>query len=475
MTLNSTASVSRLREITVNTRQRLATLKQKLLPSCPVKARLLMAGGMVTPVVAILLATVILVAPNQGQTAEKTLNSRFDITELVAPVFGSNQSTKEASTIEAPQPAPWVELTVESKDTLSSLFERAGLTERQALLFALHSRETKRLSTSLVPGKQVNILVNKQQALEKIRFIQDKLNYLEVSRNETGYDIEQVTLTADVIYSFAEATISYSLFGSAAKAGLDDRLTMKLASIFGWDIDFALDIREGDSFHLVYEELFLNGEHIGNGDIVAAEFVNKGETYQTVRYTDNNGETSYFSPEGESMRKTFLRTPVDFARISSHFNLKRRHPILHTLRAHKGTDYAASRGTPIRATGAGRIHHKGTKGGYGRTIIVQHGQSYRTLYAHMNSYARGLKTGSKVKQGQIIGYVGSSGLATGPHLHYEFHVHGVQRNPVTVKFPTTAGIGKEEKPRFLAQTSKHVLQLASYLGRPTAIHLAQVE
>ena len=246
---------------------------------------------------------------------------------------------------------------------------------------------------------------------------------------------------------------------------MEDSLVMELATIFGWDIDFALDIRTNDHFKVLYEEQFLQGEKLGNGPILAAEFTNQGTTFRAVRYVDDDGKGNYFTPDGKSMRKAFLRTPVELARISSHFNLRRKHPILNKIRAHKGTDYAAPRGTPIKATGDGRVVWVGTKGGYGRTVIIQHGQSYKTLYAHMNKYGRGIGSGKRVRQGQIIGYVGTSGLATGPHLHYEFHHNGVVRNPVSVRLPKAESIPKAELAAFKQQTQPIVAQLDDYSQR----------
>jgi murein DD-endopeptidase MepM/ murein hydrolase activator NlpD len=233
---------------------------------------------------------------------------------------------------------------------------------------------------------------------------------------------------------------------------------MELAGIFGWDIDFALDIREGDEFRLVYEEQFLDGEKIRNGNILAAEFVNRGHSYRAVRYQAKNGRADYYTPTGQNMRKAFLRSPVDFRRISSRFG-KRHHPVLNRMRMHKGVDYAAARGTPIRATGDGKIIYRGRKGGYGKTVIIRHGSKYSTLYAHMSSYNRKVRHGSRVKQGQIIGYVGATGRATGPHLHYEFRVHGAHRNPLTVKLPSAASIDKKLKSDFLQQTRGLIAQL----------------
>ena len=220
---------------------------------------------------------------------------------------------------------------------------------------------------------------------------------------------------------------------------------------------------------MLYEELYLDGERIGTGDILAAEFTNKGKIYQAVRYTDQQGHTDYYSPDGHSMRKTFLRSPVAFSRISSRFSTGRKHPILNRIRAHKGVDYAAARGTPVKATGNGKIILRGKKGGYGKTVVIKHGSNYSTLYAHLNSYARGLRNGSRVQQGKIIGYVGSTGLATGPHLHYEFLVNGVHRNPLTVKLPDAAPLPKKYRQDFKLATENLLAQLELAKTRTIAL------
>jgi len=414
--------------------------------------------------------------PPMESPALTGVSGEYRVRELTLPSYQETTPETNIASIADPTLDSWQILTIKRNDTLGALFQRAGIPEAEAYRLTASSKRAKQLATQLKPGHNIHFLLNEQKQLQQLRFVEDKLHYTEFVRDENnGYQMQDVTLTPDILYEFAEAHIDTSLFASANEAGIEDRLTMKLAEVFGWDIDFAMDIRSGDSFHMVYEQLYLNGEKIANGDIVAAEFHNNGEVFQAIRYTDSQGETGYYTPDGASMRKAFLRSPIEFARISSHFNLKRKHPILHTIRAHKGTDYAASRGTPIRATGDGRISFAGSKGGYGRTIVIQHGSSYETLYSHLQSYAKGIRSGFKVKQGQVIGYVGSSGLATGPHLHYEFHVNGTQRNPVTIKFPLTASISAEEKPRFLAVTSRHMLQLASYLGRPTPTQLALLD
>lgn len=446
---------------------------KSLLPACPrlrKRLALLTTGSLLTPLMASLLVPVMPPPLPAAPAAEE-----MRVVNLSLPLA-------EAPTDEeppAPTPpvdekaSPWQNETVRRNDTLGSVFQRLGLSQQEAYRLSTSSKRAKQIVSQLRPGQQVQVLLDAQQQVEQVRLVNSRLSYSEFARQPEGsYRLNEVLLTPDILYSFAEATIDQSLFQSASDAGIPDRLTMKLADIFGWDVDFVQDIRSGDSFHIVYEQLYLNGEHIGDGEIVAAEFRNQGQTFQALRYTYANGESSYFTPEGQSMRKEFLRSPIEFARISSHFNLKRKHPVLHTIRAHKGTDYAASRGTPIRATGDGRVEFAGTKGGYGKMVILQHGQSYETRYGHMQNYARGIRSGARVKQGQVIGYVGSSGLATGPHLHYEFHVNGSVRNPVTVKFPKSEAISAREKPRFLAQTSRYQIQLASFLGRPLPAQLA---
>lgn len=355
----------------------------------------------------------------------------------------------------APPPRdPWKRYTVESGDNLSKMFYRAGLTDRDVYLFTNQGGDINDF-TNLNIGNEIWFDIQDGQ-LVQAKLVYDQLNYLIASPSATdidAYDVELVTLTPDVVYESAEAVITDSLFMSATRVGISERLTMELANIFGWDIDFALDIRENDTFKVVYEKLYLDGEYIGDGDIVAASFGNRGRHLEAVRYTNRSGDTAYHAPDGRSMRKAFLRTPVDFARISSHFNLSRRHPVLHTVRAHKGTDYAAPRGTPIRAAGDGRVEFAGVRGGWGNVVIIQHGEQYKTLYAHQQRFARGIRAGARVSQGQVIGYVGSSGLATGPHLHYEFYVNGAVRNPVTVELPEAEPISDGEFAHFEAQTA----------------------
>jgi len=235
-------------------------------------------------------------------------------------------------------------------------------------------------------------------------------------------------------HRLAAGSIDGSLFASAERAGMDQRTTMNLVDIFAWDIDFARDMRRGDTFRVVYEERFDDEGNMLESSIFAAEFINQGKTFQSVRYQPSKGKVDYYTPAGKGMQKTYLKAPVKFSRISSRFRSKRKHPVLGYTRAHRGIDYAARSGTPIHALGNGKVTFKGWKGGYGRFILIKHNTpGHATAYAHMRSYARGIKTGSYVKQGQVIGYVGMSGLATGPHLHFEFRSRGRAVNPLTIK------------------------------------------
>lgn len=261
-------------------------------------------------------------------------------------------------------------------------------------------------------------------------------------------------------HRFAHGTIEDSLFASAERAGMDQRTTMNLVDIFAWDIDFARDLRNGDSFQLVYEERYNDEGKLLDSTILAAEFINQGERFQAVRYEQKDGKVDYFTPEGKSMRKAYLKAPVKFSRISSRFRTKRKHPVLGYTRAHRGVDYAAPSGTPIHAIGDGYITFVGWRGGYGRYVQIRHNnRNHTTSYAHLRSYAKGLKKGMKVRQGKIIGYVGMSGLATGPHLHFEFRSRGRAVNPLTVKHPPAQPVAKTERERFNAQTAPLLGQL----------------
>ncbi len=261
-----------------------------------------------------------------------------------------------------------------------------------------------------------------------------------------------------------QGVIDSSLFEAVAKAGAHDQTALALADIFGWDIDFVLDIQPGDTFTATYDEISQDGTYIKDGPITAAMFVNRGKVYRAVRYVDPNGKAHYYTPEGLSMYRAFLRTPVEFTRISDRFNPNRRHPMLNTIRAHKGVDYAAPTGTPVRAAGDGRVQFAGQKGGYGNVLEIAHARGVVTVYGHLSRFGKGIRAGSKVTQGEVVAYVGMTGLATGPHLHYEYRVNGVHKNPQTVELPGAAPIDPAWRQDFDEKTALALAALEAPVG-----------
>ena len=268
------------------------------------------------------------------------------------------------------------------------------------------------------------------------------------------FDQKQITTT-----NTAHVAIETSLFLDGLEVGLSKELILQLTDVFAWDIDFATNLRPGDQFTVVYGKKIVNGIETDTDEIIAAEFINQGSPYTAIRYIDESGAASYYTPDGQSLQRAFLTSPVDFIKISSHFDMHRKHPILNRIRAHKGIDYAARVGTPIKTTGDGTITFLGRKGAYGQAIVIQHNDRYETLYAHMSGFKKGLAEGNHVKQGEVIGYVGQSGLATGPHLHYEFHVDGLYRDPETVKVPHSMPINSALLADFKTQTQPFLAQL----------------
>ena len=364
----------------------------------------------------------------------------------------------------------WRTIKIKSGDTLAEIFSREGISPQQ-LHQILDLGGAARNLARIYPGQALRLLTDSESGLIRLEYQIDKLNTLEVRRTGEGFDVSTIYHTPERHVTNASGVINSSLFLAAQKAGLSDNMTMELASIFGWDIDFALDIRKGDQFVVLYDELYLEGEKVGEGHILAATFINRGKTYQAVRYTNDAGVTEYYSPDGRNMRKAFLRTPVEYTRISSGFSLGRLHPILNRIRAHKGVDYAAPTGTPVKATADGKIIFRGRKGGYGNVIIVQHGSKYSTLYGHLSRFRGGLSTGSNVRQGQVIAYVGMTGLATGPHLHYEFRINGVHRNPLTVKLPESEPLNKT----YLADFQEKAASWTSKMDALLSVRIASSE
>jgi murein DD-endopeptidase MepM/ murein hydrolase activator NlpD len=367
-------------------------------------------------------------------------------------------SVVSAPPVTEPPPEPaWTTVEVETGESLSLIFDRLGLAPSTLDQVMSSGAEAARLKR-IYPGQNLLFQVDNGQ-LEAIRYEPSLTELLEIVRAGNGYESSLATLDLETRMKQAEARITSSLFVAGQEAGLSDNLIMQLAAIFGWDIDFALDIRAGDSFKLLFEQRFKDGRKVDEGPVLAAEFNNRGNPLRAIRYTTPDGITGYYSETGMAMRKAFLRTPLNFTRISSNFNLRRRHPVLNRIRAHRGVDYAAPTGTPVKAAGDGVVVFAGTKGGYGKTVILRHGGVYSTLYAHLSRYAGGLRRGQRVGQGAVIAYVGSTGLATGPHLHYEFQVNGIHRDPLNVPLPRAEGIAADQLPRFEAEAALLLAQL----------------
>lgn len=380
-------------------------------------------------------------------------------TDVLPPHAGPDEPQQQAADATSKaQPDDWLRVSVRKGDNMSLIFGRQGLTGRELHEVMSLGGDTQALKR-IYPGSEIRLLLDADGRLHALSYDIGEARTLHIERKDGRFTASTVERALETRVAQASGTIRDSLFMAANRAGLSDGLIMEMVRIFGWDIDFSLDIRQDDRFSVVYEEVYLEGDKLRDGRILAAEFVNRDKVFRAVRYTDAQGRADYYSPDGKSMRKAFLRSPVDYTRVSSRFSTGRMHPVLNRIRAHKGVDYAAPTGTPVRSTGDGRVLSKGPNGGYGNTVIIQHGSRYSTLYAHLSGFARGLKQGDRVSQGQIIGYVGSTGLATGPHLHYEFRVDEVHRDPLKVQFPNAAPVGEKHMADFLDRARPLLAQL----------------
>jgi murein DD-endopeptidase MepM/ murein hydrolase activator NlpD len=361
----------------------------------------------------------------------------------------------EAPQVAAPQEAnvafSTIEVVVSRNDTMDRLFRRfelnlADLAELRGL------PELRTQVDRLRPGELLKFMHRGGELIGLERKLSDS-ETLKVMRADDGFSTDVLENPLEIRIRTASATINSSLFQAASDAGLDERVAFDLADIFQYDIDFVLDIQAGDRFTVVYEEVFQDGERLRTGKVLAAKFVNEGREYRAVRYTDGGSQDDYFTPDGRSLRKAFIRAPVQFSRISSRFNPSRRHPVLNTIRAHRGVDYAAPIGTPVRAAGDGRVRFVGRQGGYGNVVELEHGSGVVTVYGHLSRFASQLRKGQRVELGKVIGFVGKTGLATGPHLHYEYRIRGVHKNPQTVPLPDAEPIPADRLDDFLVATA----------------------
>ena len=352
------------------------------------------------------------------------------------------------------------ETTIKRNDSLFTILDKFGV-KKENIIDLINSKNSDLLS-SIEVGDKIRINLDENNEIKDLLYIDDFKSGVKAVRFENAYKINKFKHVLEKVEVFKHVVIEDSMYVSGLKEGIPDSVLMDVVYINGWDIDFTHDIRSGDSFSLIYEEILVDGEKVLDGDVLITEFNNQGKKITSIRFDLTNGKSEYFSNEGVNVKKAFLRSPVKLSYISSKYNLRRKHPVLHTIRAHKGVDYAASKGSPVRATGDGTISFAQYNGGCGNEIKIKHSEDYTTRYCHLDKYNSRTKVGRKVKQGQTIGYVGSTGLATGPHLHYEFHVNGKHTDPLRVKFPNATPIRSSEKIKFNQVAFNLTSQLNNY-------------
>ena len=329
-------------------------------------------------------------------------------------------------------------------ENLSIIFEEFKVPLNIA--YRIFRLDKNNLLSKIKPGDEMKFTYLGED-ITGIEIIKDSINSILIEITDK-ISIKKISKDVELIQSFKSGIIKTSFYEAALEAEIPDSIIMDFAYIFGWDIDFIFDIREGDSFNVIYETPYSEGEKVKNGDIILAKFVNRGETYSANRFFLNDNDKEFFDDNGNNLQKAFLRAPLDFAYISSHFNPNRMHPVLHTIRAHNGVDYAAKTGSPVRTTGNGTVHYAGRRNGCGNEIVIKHSNDYSTRYCHLNKFKSGIKKGTKVIQGETIGFVGSTGLATGPHLHYEFKIGNKHVDPVKLQLPSAEPISQNLRPDF---------------------------
>lgn len=389
--------------------------------------------------------------------------------EIPLAIERSASSDESSLATQLPQPEDaattdhesWRNMKVRKGDSLSLIFARARI-GRGDLQAVLDADSGARSLHNLFPGQVLSFRTDRDGRLTGLRYAKSPLETALFTRNDAGFERADEILTPSTHRVFRHATVKSSLFEAGKGADLSNRIILELANIFSGVIDFALDQRAGDSFSVLYEEQYLDGEKIGEGAIIAAEYINRGTSFSAFRYRNANGDVGYFSADGVSMRKAFMLAPLDFTRVSSNFNMRRMHPIMKVVRPHRGVDYAASTGTPVYASGDGKVTASGYSRSNGNYIFVQHDGRFQTRYLHLHK--RNVKVGERVRQGQTIGTVGSTGLATGPHLHYEFLVDGVHKNPSTIlnSLPRARQLQGRELTAFRSATAGTATQLAAY-------------
>jgi len=389
--------------------------------------------------------------------APQTLTDNISVETIVEEVALTHIDA--LSSVNAITETFWATEIIRRDDTLASLLKRLNIRNDDAIEFLRTNHDANALATQLKPGQSVRAQTNEAGKLIELQYQVSNSSLLSVTTSDAGYIAKTNEINFNKHTVLKSATIKSSLFGATDAADIPDSVAMQLVDIFSTDIDFQTDLRKGDRLVVVYEAEYSEGLQVKAGQVLTAEFTNDGKTYSAFMYRDPTGHLAYFTPDGKNMHKSFLRSPLEFSRISSGFSAGRLHPILQTMRAHKGVDYAAPIGTRVKASGDGIVEFVGSKGGYGNVIVLQHNNKISTVYGHLSSFVLGLHQGRKVSQGEVIGYVGMTGLATGPHLHYEFLLNGENRDPLTVALPTAAPIPTNHIAAFLAQKTQYAAQL----------------
>lgn len=386
-------------------------------------------------------------------TVTEPVSRQFVVEEVAVPAAPARPAQDEGY---------WREVRIERGDTVAALLNRLGVDDPKAARFLRGARDARALY-QLVPGRPIRALATADGQLLALRY-HGGSRVLEVRRTDEGFTAVEEPLELERRVLMKSGVIESSLFGATDAVGLPDAVAVQIADIFSTDIDFHRDLRRGDRFLVVYEMFYDQGEPVKAGRLLAAEFVNQGKTHQAVyfEYAENRG--GYYTPDGQNIRKAFLRSPLEFSRITSGFSNARFHPVLKRWRAHKGIDYGAPAGTRVKATGDGVVEFAGQQGGYGNLIVLRHQSKYTTWYGHLSRFAKGIRRGARVAQGDVIGYVGATGLATGPHLHYEFRINGVHQNPLRVVLPSAPPIAASQKQAFLDAAAPLVLRLELLRG-----------
>jgi murein DD-endopeptidase MepM/ murein hydrolase activator NlpD len=399
-----------------------------------------------------------------------TAPSSAEIAAVTRPVV-EQLTTPAAEPVEKSADVFVREERIQRGDTVATLLARLGVEGDAALSFLKGNPQASVIFRQMGPGKAVTAKVGSDGALMSLIFPLNggKDQVLMVEGATGNYRVSEQVLPLETRVLVKSAEIRYSLFGATDAAGIPDSVATQLADVFGGDIDFHRDIRKGDRFSVIYESIDYLGKPVRTGRILAAEFVNDGRTYRAVWFEGSDGRGGYYTADGKNIRKVFLRSPLEFSRVTSGFSNARLHPILNKIRAHQGIDFGAPTGTRVKATGDGVVEFAGRQGGYGNFIILRHQSQYETAYGHLSGFAAGIHKGTRVGQGDVIGFVGTTGLSTGPHLHYEFRVNGVHRNPLAMVLPAAPPLATDQMARFRDSTQDVLARLDEIRGSNLAL------